>query len=83
MAKGIAPDLSLAELLIRNFSLSDLAGAARFHGDIGENAERLERQAAGEQALVQSEDEKTLHELRTVGEEYCACTGIRCSWVNG
>jgi malate synthase len=77
MAKQIAVDEAVAEMMIRNFDKKDILDAASFHGDIGENKKTLDKLASAEQAKVLTEDEKLLTELRELGHKYLFKFGMK------
>ena len=70
MALAPVQDLMRARAIIEGFSLKEIQEAARFHGDIGDDARHLDTTAAQEQAVVATASDTSLRELRALAKQY-------------
>lgn len=77
MAALSVEDLTLAEKIVRSFSIEEVKQAASFHGDIGQSQQTLDARASGEQALVFQEEESVRAELRSLGQSYLSKFGFK------
>lgn len=77
MAQRPIEDLSLAESMIKSFSVDEIIEAASFHGNIGEAKASLDPKAAIEQAAVLTSEHSIIENLRALGAKYLEKFGFK------